>query len=127
MNTVPPLRSDLQHIVDAEYPRFSDAEMARHRAAVEALLREAQCDHVVFCGAQRFGSIVQYLTRWPITAEAVGVFTPGKRDAVFGQWLNHQPQASIIAEDADGAWGGESSIAGAVRPLERRRARKRRA
>ena len=47
----------LQRIVDAEYPRFSDAEMARRRAAVEALLAEAQCDHLVFCGANRFGSV----------------------------------------------------------------------
>jgi Xaa-Pro aminopeptidase len=124
VTNVPPLPPHLQTIVDAEYPRFSDAEMARHRAAVEALLREAQCDHLVFCGAQRFGSIVQYLTRWPVTAEAVGVFTPGHRDALFVQWINHEPQASIIAEDADVAWGGESSIAAAVAVLEKRGARK---
>ena len=30
----------------AEYPRFSDAEMARRRAAVEALLAAAECDHL---------------------------------------------------------------------------------
>ncbi|HTM74493.1 MAG TPA: M24 family metallopeptidase [Pseudolabrys sp.] len=124
MSPAPPLPSGLQRIVDAEYPRFSDAEMARHRAAVEALLREAQCDHLVFCGAQRFGSIVQYLTRWPITAEAVGVFTPGKRDALFVQWINHEPQAAIIAKDADVAWGGESSIGAAVGVLEKRGAGK---
>jgi Xaa-Pro aminopeptidase len=88
------------------------------------LLREAQCDHLVFCGAQRFGSIVQYLTRWPVTAEAVGVFTPGRRDALFVQWINHEPQAAIIAEDADVAWGGESSIAAAIGVLDKRGARK---
>ena len=75
VTTVPRLPANLQGIVDAEYPRFSDAEIARHRAAVEALLGDAECDHLVFCGAQRVGSIVQYLTRWPVTAEAVGVFT----------------------------------------------------
>src|SRR3954453_12326691 len=94
VTSVPRLSPHLQKIVDAKYPRFSDAEMARHRAAVEALLLEAQCDHLVFCGAQRFGSIVQYLTRWPVTAEAVGVFTPSKRDAMFVQWINHEPQAA---------------------------------
>src|SRR6185437_6608061 len=120
MSPVPPLPSGLQRIVDAEYPRFSDAEMARHRAAVEALLREAQCDHLVFCGAQRFGSIVQYLTRWPVTAEAVGVFTPGKRDALFVQWINHELQAAIIADQADVALGGESSIAAALDVLDKR-------
>ena len=35
MTSVPPLPGNLQRIVDAEYPRFSDGEMTRHRAAVE--------------------------------------------------------------------------------------------
>jgi Xaa-Pro dipeptidase len=78
----------------------------------------------VFCGANRVGSIVQYLTRWPVTAEAVGVFTPGKRDALFVQWINHAPQAAIIADQADVAWGGESSIEAAHDTLEKRGARK---
>ena len=124
MSHVPVLAPDLQKIVDAEYPRFSEAEISRHRAAVEALMRVVDCDHLVFCGANRTGSIVQYLTRWPITAEAVGVFTPGKRDALFVQWINHAPQAAIIADQADVAWGGESSIAAALDVLVKRGARK---
>ena len=52
-----PLPPHLARIVEAEYPRFSAAEMARHRAAVEALLPQAQCDHLIFCGANRVGSI----------------------------------------------------------------------
>jgi Xaa-Pro aminopeptidase len=119
-----PLAPHLARIVDAEYPRFSAVEMARHRAAVEALLADAQCDHLIFCGANRFGSIVQYLTRWPATAEAVGVFTPGQRDALFVQWINHEPQAALIADEADVAWGGESSIAAAVAVLVKRGARR---
>ena len=126
MTTVPRLPANLQGIVDAEYPQFSGAEIVRHRAAVETLLRDAECDHLVFCGAQRVGSIVQYLTRWPVTAEAVGVFTPSKRDALFVQWINHEPQASIIADQADVAWGGESSIAAALDVLEKRGAHKNR-
>ena len=35
------LPASLQTILDAEYPRFSDEEMARRRAAIEALLKEA--------------------------------------------------------------------------------------
>ena len=118
-----PLSPHLQAIVDAEFPRMSNAEVARHRSAVEALMREAECDHLVFCGANRTGSIVQYLTRWPVTAEAVGVFTPGTRDALFVQWINHEPQAAIIADEADVKWGGESSIASAVEVLKKRGAK----
>jgi Xaa-Pro dipeptidase len=118
--TLPPR---LARIVEAEYPRFSDAEMARRRAAVETLLADAGCDHLVFCGANRFGSSVQWLTQWPVTAEAVGVFTPGARDALFVQYVNHAPQAQILADKAEVAWGGESSIAAAIAVLTKRGAR----
>jgi Xaa-Pro dipeptidase len=119
--TLPP---HLARIVEAEYPRFSDAEMARRRAAIETLLAQTEADHLVFCGANRFGSVVQWLTQWPVTAEAVGVLTPGKRDALFVQYVNHAPQARILAGKADVAWGGESSIAAAIKVLEQRGARK---
>ena len=89
--TLPP---QLARIVEAEYPRFSEQEMMRRRAAVEALLTQAGCDHLVFCGASRFGSAVQWLTQWPVTAEAVGVLTPRERDTLFVQYVNHAPQAS---------------------------------
>ena len=114
------LPAHLQRIVDAEYPRFSDGEMARRRAAMEPLLREADCDHLIFCGANRTGSAVQWLTQWPVTAEAVGVFTPGERDAVFVQYVNHAPLARLLADKADVAWGGESSIASAIAVLDKR-------
>src|SRR5262249_60300825 len=54
----PPLPPRLKPILDAEYPRFSAAEMARRRAAVEAALAAADCDHLVFYGANRAGSAV---------------------------------------------------------------------
>lgn len=113
----------LQAILETEYPRFSAAEMARRRRAVEALIAEAGCDHVVFCGANRFGSAVQWLTGWPVTAEAVGVLSPGERDALFVQYHNHVPQARVLAADADVAWGEQSSIGCAIAALKQRGAR----
>jgi Xaa-Pro dipeptidase len=117
------LPSHLARIVEAEYPRFSEREMTWRRATIEALLTQVECDHLVFCGANRFGSAVQWLTQWPVTAEAVGVLTPRERDALFVQYANHAPQAGILAAKADVAWGGESSIAAAIKTLERRSAR----
>jgi Xaa-Pro dipeptidase len=117
------LPAHLQPIWQAEYPRFSAAEMARRRAAIESLLAEFTIDHVVFCGANRFGSSVQWLTGWPVTAEAVGVLTPAKPDALFIQHINHVPLAQRLADRAEVAWGGGSSIAGAIATLERRGAR----
>src|SRR3954464_12717676 len=115
-----PLASHLQPIVDAEYPRFSGDERGRRRAAIEALLAQAGCDHLLFCGANRFGSAVQWLTQWPVTAEAIGVLTSGMRYALFVQYVNHAPQAGLVATDADVAWGGESSLAAAIKVLESR-------
>lgn len=120
------LPSQFARITGTEYPRFSDAEMVRRRAAVEALLAAAECDHLVVCGANRFGSAVQWLTQWPVTAEAIAVLTPGQRDALFVQYVNHAPQAGILADKADVAWGGESSIAAASKVLEQRGARQNR-
>jgi len=110
----------LRAIHEADYPHFSDTEMARRRKAVEELLAQSNLDHLVFCGANRFGSAVQWLTGWPVTTEAVGVFTPGLPDAMFVQHVNHAPLARRIAAPAQVAWGGGSSIAAAVEVLERR-------
>ncbi len=100
--------------------------MRRWRAGarpIEALLDETGLDHLVYCGANRFGSAVQWLTGWPVTAEAVGVFSPGKADAMFIQHVNHVPLARRIAAPAEVAWGGGSSIGAAIDVLERRGAR----
>src|ERR1700752_2056396 len=110
----------LRPILEAEYPCFSGVEMVRRRRAVEGLLAEAGCEHLVFCGANRFGSAVQWLTGWPVTAEAVGVLAPGKRDALFVQYHNHVPQARKLAHDADVAWGDQSSIGAAIDELKKR-------
>ena len=116
------LPARLRAILEAEFPRFSETEMVHRRAAVEALLAEAGLDHLVYCGANRTGSAVQWLTQWPVTAEAVGVFSPGRRDALFIQYFNHLPLARRLAEAAV-EWGGESSIQAAIGELGRRGAR----
>lgn len=120
MSALPP---NLARIVEAPIPRFSEKEMARRHAAVESLLAEADCDHLIFCGIARFGSAVQWITQWPVTAEAVGVVTPGEDDALFVQYVNHAPQARIVADKADAVWGGESCIKAALAVLEKRGSR----
>jgi Xaa-Pro aminopeptidase len=123
MGVTPSLPPRLERIRAAEYPRYSASEMARRRSAVATALAEAGCDHLVFCGANRTGSAVQWLTQCPVTVEAVGVLTPGERDALFVQWINHAPLAARLAGEAEVAWGGESSIGAAIAVLEKRGAR----
>ena len=118
------LSPHLRRILEADYPRFSRPEMTRRRNAIERLLSEADVDHLIFCGHNRSGSAVQWLTQWPITAEAVGVLSPGKPDALFVQYVNHAPLARQLADQAEVVeWGGESSIRRAVEVLQRRGAR----
>ena len=123
MIAIPALPDVLDGLCQSEYPRFSDAEMQRRRGVIEEMLARAGCEHLVFCGANRFGSVVQWLTHWPVTAEAVGVMTPGLRDALFVQYVNHAELAGLIARDADVAWGGPSSIQAAIDVLTQRKAR----
>src|ERR1044071_7709978 len=101
----------LRSLLEAEIPRFSAAEMKRRRDLVAAEMAKAGAEHLVFCGYNRTGSAVQWLTQWPVTTEALGVFTPGLPDALFVQWVNHAPLARKFAADAEIVeWGGESSI-----------------
>jgi Xaa-Pro aminopeptidase len=114
-----PLPDHLSRIVEAEYPHFSAAEMARRRGAIATLLAENGCAHLIYCGANRFGSAVQWLTGWPVTTEAVGVFTPGRPDTLFVQYHNHVPQACRLAA-AEVRWGRQSCIAEAISALAER-------
>jgi len=113
----------LQRILDLEYPRFSPAEMERRRGAIGRVLADNGLDHLLYCGFNRSGSAVQWLTQWPVTAEAVGVLTPGEPDALFVQYFNHLPLAQRLAERAVVAWGGESSVGAAIAALATRGAR----
>jgi len=102
------------------YPRFSDAEMRRRRTALEAVMAEHDVRHVLVYGANRFGSAVGWLTRWPTTREALVVVTPGERDVLLVDFYNHVPNAARIATDADVRPAAPSGIAAAVEELRRR-------
>ena len=72
--------------------RFSDGEMRRRHEALAALM--ADVDHVLVYGANRSGTAVGWLTRWPVTREAVVVVTPGERDVLYVGFYNHVPNAA---------------------------------
>jgi Xaa-Pro aminopeptidase len=107
----------------AAYPRFSDEEMTRRRDALAAELEAADAEHAVVYGANRAGPAVGWLTRWPVTREALCVFTPGERDVLLVNFYNHLPNAERIATEADVRWAGPKPMATAIEELERRGAR----
>jgi Xaa-Pro dipeptidase len=108
------------------YPRFSDAEMTRRHAALAAEMAAADVEHAVVYGANRTGSAVGWLTRWPVTREALAVVTPGERDLLLVSFYNHVPNAQRIALEADVRFAGTRPMASAIDELRRRGAAARR-
>ena len=102
------------------YPTFSAAEMSRRRKALAAVLGEAEVEHLVVYGANRAGSGVQWLTRWPVTREAAAVHTPGEVDVLLVHFFNHVPNAQRMAVEADVRWAGSRTVATVVEELQAR-------
>lgn len=117
--TLPALDARLAALLEQAYPRFSDGEFARRRSALAAAMAKHGCDHVLACGENRAGTGVQWLTGWPVTAEALVVFSPGVREQMFVEWYNHLPLARRIARDADVEWGEHRGVRKAIEALGR--------
>src|SRR4051794_41359656 len=100
--------------------------IARRRAALEAVMAEHDVAHLLVYGANRFGSAVGWLTRWPVTREALVVVTPGERDALFVDFYNHVPNAARIATEAHVRPAPPLGIATARQELRAPRASRRR-
>jgi Xaa-Pro dipeptidase len=113
----------LVRIVEAEYPRFSEAEIKRRRDAMARAMREAGVDHLLAYGSGFRGGPVTWLSQWLSTTEAQLVFTPGVKDAMFVQYYNHLPLARKLAAEADVGWGGASTIETAIAELTKRGAK----
>src|ERR671931_209320 len=94
--------------------------MERRHGALAAEMEAAEVEHVIGYGANRSGSVVGWLTRWPVTREALVVVTPGERDALLVDFYNHVPNATRIATEADVRWIGERAIETAISELRRR-------
>src|SRR3954452_13515586 len=101
--------------------------MGRRRAALEEAMAEHDVGHLLVYGANRFGSAVGWLTRGPVTREALVVVTPGERDVLLVAFYNHVPNARRMATEADVRPAAPSGIAAAVDELRARGAGGRRA
>ena len=125
MKPKPDLRlpDHLTKIIEADYPRFSAAELKRRRGLIADAMTQAGVDHLVIHAAFFRGGAVHWLTDWLTTYEAVVVFTPGRDDTLFIQFFNHLPQAHEIMPQMDIRWGGESTIAVAIEEVKQRGAK----
>src|SRR3977135_613379 len=121
-----PLNLDprLAAIHAAEYPRFSDAEMARRRAALARVMEETGVDHLLMCGEQRAGTGVAWLTSWPTTVEAYAIVAPKEPQVMYVEWYNHWPLARKLARDTEVRWGEHRGIDKAIADLKARGAKR---
>ncbi len=124
MTEQPPLPARLRAILDAPYPRFSEAEMARRRAQLMEAMKKAGVDTVLVCGENRAGGGVVWLTGWPVTTEGYVVFDGKRRDTMFVQYHNHVPLAKRVALGTDVQWGGPATMDALVTELQRRGAKR---
>jgi Xaa-Pro aminopeptidase len=111
-------------VKEQEYPRFSDAEYARRRAALGRVMEERGVDHLLIVTDHRAGNAPQWVTGWPGTVEAYVVFAPGEPITMHVEWYNHFPLAQRIAKDADVRWGEHRGIQKTIEELKRRGARR---
>lgn len=82
-------------------PDVSDAEIARRRRQMQDAADRHGLDAVVVYGANRFGSAVPWLTRWPVTREAVVVLRQSRAPTLLVGFANHVPNAVRMAHDCE--------------------------
>jgi Xaa-Pro aminopeptidase len=114
----------LAAIQAAEYPRFSDAEIARRRTALLGAMEQAGVDHLLVCGEQRAGTGVGWLTSWPTTVEAYVIVAPREPQVMYVEWYNHWPLAKKLARDTEVRWGEHRGFDKVIADLRARGAKR---
>jgi Xaa-Pro aminopeptidase len=94
--------------------------MARRIAALDTVMAQREVAHALIYGANRTGSAIGWLTRWPVTREALVVHSPGLRPVLLVNFYNHVPNAQRIASEVEVRWAGERAIDTAIAELRRR-------
>jgi Xaa-Pro dipeptidase len=119
--------AQVDELLRAGWPRFSDGERARRRAALAQAASAQGCDLVIVYGADRAGTAVQWLSGWPVTREAALVIDlRSGGDVLFVDFHNHVPLATELGEDCEVRWAGPSMADTLVEELSRRGAAQRR-
>src|SRR5262245_65127640 len=114
----------LRAILSQEYPRFSDAEYARRHKALGAVMEKAGVDHLLVITDTRAGNAPQWVTGWPGTVEAYGIFRPGEKMWMSVEWVNHYPLAKKIGSHMDVVWGEHKGLDKMIAELKRRGAKR---
>lgn len=106
-------------LLDQEFPRFSQGEMARRRSAFDDLCRQHELDAIIVMQSMRGGTTSSWLTGWPVTQEAVTLLVPRQELRLYLQHYNHLPLARRIARETRVEWGEDSGLEKALVALRR--------
>jgi Xaa-Pro aminopeptidase len=116
------LDSKLAAIHAAEYPRFSDAEMARRRAALLRVMEQAGVDHGS-CAASSAVALASPGTHGRRRSIYVIVATR-KPQVMYMEWYNHWPLAKKLARDTEVHWGEHRGFEKTLADLQSRGAKR---
>ncbi len=114
MKSVPQLVAEIgaryADLIDLDYPRFSDGEMARRDGLLASIIAAHNLDALIAAEAMRAGTATGWITGWPVTAEAVTLMVPGAPRRMFIQHFNHLPLAKRLAHDTEVLWGEAGAL-----------------
>ncbi|QCI64546.1 M24 family metallopeptidase [Phreatobacter stygius] len=112
------IRTEFANLLEAEFPRFSTAEMTSRRQRIADLCAAHELDAVIVAQAMRGGTTTYWLTGWPVTQEAVTLVVPGRPQRLFIQHYNHVPLARRLAVETEVEWGEASGLGRALAALD---------
>jgi len=107
-------------MIDALYPRFSDAEYAQRNSAIRKAMQEADLATLLVYGTVGAYNEVLYLSNFMTTREAFLVFPVEGEPTLLVQYFNHVPNARQVASIADVRWGGPDTITSVTENLVER-------
>lgn len=118
------IKSRYSDLLDPDYPRFSDSEMARREGLVADMIAAHSLDALIAAEAMRAGTATGWITGWPVTAEAVTLIIPGAARRMFIQHFNHLPLARRVAHDTEVLWGEAGALGLAAEAVRKARSGK---
>lgn len=128
MKSVPQLVAEIgaryADLIDLDYPRFSDGEMARRDGLLASIIAAHNLDALIAAEAMRAGTATGWITGWPVTAEAVTLMVPGAPRRMFIQHFNHLPLAKRLAHDTEVLWGEAGALRLAASAVQQAKAGK---
>ncbi|HEX8733317.1 MAG TPA: Xaa-Pro peptidase family protein [Ktedonobacterales bacterium] len=89
------------------FPRFSDAEFARRRAATREIMAEQGVEALLLAGLAGLDNEVSYLTNFLVTREALLLFPASGEPLLLVEYYNHTPAARRVAYQCETRWGGD--------------------